>query len=287
MRQLSVFRRAGGAVPGALLAGLVLFLAVAAPQRAAGQNDLSEALLLPELFAIMATEGRENADAVEDELLNGRGGTQWRTDVARTYDPDRLLAQFMQVLDAELADSPDVRADVMDFAESDMGRRVLRLEIDARAALLDPDVSALAHDVLADLRAERAPRLEMVRERIAVNDLVELNVALGLNTSMSYFHGLMTEAPGGMSGPMTSLLGDVWEQEHAIRAETEDWIESYFLLAYQPLSDEALRSYIAFSASESGQKFNTAMFRAFDQVFGEVSLRLGSATGRALQHQDL
>lgn len=259
--------------------------------RPALADDLSRAFLLPELFDIMAEEGRSSVLADGAVPLQGRDLAQFTSDVEGIYHAERMLADFTQALDAELAGSPDVRADALEFAATDLGRRVLRLELAAREALLDDDVDALARLALDDARAGVSgeagfQRLQLVRERIDANELVELNVSLGLNTSFAYYRGMMAEnAVQGMSSDM--LLQLVWAQEPEIRADIEDWVESYFLMTYQPLDAEDMQAYVDYVGTPLAQDFNRAMFRAFDTVFSEISYQVGRALGRRLNFEEL
>lgn len=271
---------------------LIALLAFAVTlSRPALADDLSRAFHLPELFGIMADEGRKSVLADGAVPLQGRALEQFTRDVERIYQSERMLDAFNRALDTELANAPDARADALDFAASDLGRRVLRLELDAREALLDDDVDMLARMALDDARMRRAgddrfQRLKQVRARIDANELVELNVSLGLNTSFAYYRGMLAEnAVSGMSADM--LLQLVWAQEPEIRADIEDWVESYFLMTYQPLDPAEMQAYVDYVSTPLAQDFNRAMFRAFDTVFSEISYQVGRALGRRLNIEEL
>lgn len=252
-------------------------------------QTISESYLLPELFDIMAEEGRDATlnDPAVPHTGTGRAG--WEMEVARIYDPDRMHDAFATALDDGL--DPDVRAEALAFAQSDLGRRVLQLEVSARRALLTQEIDDTAQ---ADLeRARSAPvdsaqgrALELVRDRIAANDLIDLNVSLGLNTSLAYYTG-MAEAGwmAGMAG--ADMLALVWAQEDAIRSDVTDWAEAYFLFAYQPLTSEEMAAYLEHARSPAGHAFNRAMFRAFDTVFVDISRRVGAAMARRMMQDTL
>ena len=61
----------------------------------------------------------------------------------------------------------------------------------------------------------------------------------------------------------------------------------FLMLAYQPLSDQELDAYIAFSTTPAGQKANRAVFAAFDAMFVQVSKELGQSAGRLMAGQDI
>ena len=273
-----------------ILPVLTICLAVLAP-RPAVASDLSEAFLLPELFDIMAEEGRASVLADGATPLQGSALRAFQDDVAAIYAPDRMLSAFLTEMEKELATRPDVRTDALEFAATDAGKQILQLEIAAREALLQDEIDEMARMTLLEARqgnrdTAKVARLDLVRQRIAANDLIELNVSLGLNTSFAYYRGMMAEnAVQGLSSEM--LLQLVWAQEPAIRADIEDWIESYFLMAYQPLAEDQMQDYVAYVSTPLAQEFNRAMFRAFDTVFSEISLQVGRALGRRLNIEEL
>ena len=58
-------------------------------------------------------------------------------------------------------------------------------------------------------------------------------------------------------------------------------------MAYQPLADEDLEAYIAFSETDAGKQMNSALFEAFDGLFVDVSRDLGRASSRFMLRQEL
>ena len=274
-----------------LCAALAALVLLAVPLRPAAAQDIATLYLFDDLFAIMADEGIASAGDADATPLAPEDLGQWRAELARIYDSSRMSADFTAALDNQLAQRPDIRADAIAFAQSELGARVLQLEVTARKALLDDEIDEMARLVLAEARdaapgSDMAKRLALVRERVAVNDLVELNVSLGLNTTYAYYDGMLSQAevPGLGAQDVLSL---VWSQEEDIRTDVTDWIESYFLMAYQPLTTEELETYIDFSASAGGDGFNRMMFQAFDAVFVDISRQVGAAMGRALSGETL
>lgn len=270
---------------------LLAFLVALSPARGAVGQNLSDLYLFDELFPIMAAEGISSAGDELATSLEPSDLAEWRKTLTAIYDATAMEAAFVKALTTALATRDEITQDATDFAQSELGQRVLQLEVSARAALLDDAVNDMATQMLMDARAEPATttsgqRLGLVRDRIAVNNLVELNVSLGLNTSYAYYMGMLSETdmPGLNAQDVLSL---VWAQEDAVRTDVEDWMESYFLLAYQPLTDDELQAYIDWSESPLGDGFNRAMFLAFDAVFVDISGRVGAALGRALSGQSL
>ncbi|MCA1777118.1 MAG: hypothetical protein LC676_16345 [Loktanella sp.] len=83
------------------------------------------------------------------------------------------------------------------------------------------------------------------------------------------------------------VLADVWNQEPEIRSNTREWMSSFLLMAYAPLSDEELDDYIAFSQTDAGQDLNRLLFGGFDPLFVDISRELGLASSRYMQGADL
>lgn len=245
------------------------------------------AFLLPDLFRIMAAEGIDYAQTVRVDFGIDISAESWTQTISAIYDPEQMQATFLTHFAEQMTARDDVLTDALAFAESDLGARVLRLEISARDALLDPDMDEAAREALEDMRAVENPRLDLIAERIEVNDLIDLNVAISLNTAYAFFNAMTQADSPGVAIPGQDLLAQLWAQEPIIRADTTEWIYSYFVLSYQPLSDAELSAYIDFSASPNGIALNNAMFAAFERTFDHLSAALGQAAGTALQSTDL
>ena len=261
--------------------------ATVAPEVQAAADALLEALRIGDTIAILREEGLEYGRTLESDMFPGGGGSGWTATVERIYDAARMREAFAQALTVELAKDPAAIGGMVDFFSSDLGQRVVELEIEARRAYLDDATEEAAKVALEELRAEGGARLEALERFVTVNDLVESNVSGALNANLAFYRGM--DEGGAFGGEMTEdqMLSDVWAQEPEVRQSTTDWVYSYLNLAYGPLSDDDLAAYTAFSESEVGQKANRALFAAFDKVFTPISTALGVAVARQLQGQDI
>lgn len=270
-------------LPAAILGAALLL-----PLPAAAQVDrLVEAMRLDEVIAIMRDEGVDYGRSLDADLLSNRGGLAWEAAVERVYDEAAMLRSFTRALQDELAERPEVVAAAMDFATSDLGREVIGLEISAREAMLDDDIDAAARAASAAMLEQGGSRVALLEEFIALNDLLEQNVAGALNANLAFYFAFVDA--GGLSYDITAdqILSDVRAQEETVRAETRDWLFAYLGLAYSPLGDEALRAYLDVSASPEGRALNRALFAAYDVMFTMMSQDLGAAAGARLTAQDL
>ena len=227
----------------------------------------------------------DNSD--DADMLEGQGGSVWLAKVSAVYDVVRMRQLYDQAMLAELGNDAEALAGIEGFFATDLGARVMALELAARRTLLDETAEAAAERSFAAVKSAGGPRLRGLADFIEVNDLIESNVMGALNANLAFYRGLAAE--GAFDGEMTEdqMLAEVWSAEADVRAETEDWLFPFLNLAYQPLTEAELQDYVAFSRTIPGQRLNRAMFVAFDEIFAAISLDLGRALGREMQGQAL
>lgn len=248
--------------------------------------DLAPLLQTRRLMQALSAEGLAQGDDLGAGMFDRVTAARWRAVVAALHDPARMQPIFEAAFDAAIAPRRDALGGISDWLASDLGARIAGLEIEARLALIEPAVLDAAMLGYQRLRSEDAGRAEDLRRFVAVNDLIEANVAGGMNANLAFLRGM---AEGAGEGPVdeAGVLADLWSQQDEIRLETEDWLMPYLALAYQPLSDEDLRAYIAFCETPAGRAFNHALLSAYEALFTQISLDLGRAAGRMMAGSDL
>ena len=281
---------------------LAAFLATAVPLAAETVKDqtgtaqpgaevsterLAEVLQLDALFAVLRDEGLAHGTTLEEELFPSGGGAEWQAAVSAIYDTDRLRSGFDAVLHEQLASDPAALADIAAFFGSDLGQKILGLEIEARRAFLDIAAEEAARVAADDAAAARDPKVAQVRRMIEAADLVEMNVAGSMSGNLAFMTGMASTGAYGSDMPEDQILSDIWAQEDQVRADTSTWLYAYLGLAYSPLSEAEMNAYVDFWESPAGQRLNAALFTAFDRVFRQVSHDLGRAAGRAMQGSDI
>jgi hypothetical protein len=164
---------------------------------------------------------------------------------------------------------------------------IIGLEVSARRALLDDAVEEASQDAAAIALADENPRMMLVVEFVETNNLIETNVEGALNSNLSFYAGLLDG--GAFDGALSEdqILSDVWSQEAEIRISTTEWINSFLFMAYQPLEDDDLHAYIAFSETDAGGVINRTMFDSFDRLFNGISRSLGRAAATEMTMQEL
>jgi len=272
-----VLRTAFAALCALLLAGPV------SAQSGPSAEAMARVMQLETAAEVMRAEGLALGDELAADMLGGRGGAIWDRRISALYDAGRLV----EVVSGELADGLDAGAAqaVRDFFTAPLGRRILTLENDARRAMIDDDIEALARQSYLDLRGSDDPRLAQVARFIEVNDLVERNVAGALSSDYRFTRGMVEG--GAMAMSEGEILDRVWASEGEIREDTREWLFGFLLMAYRPLSDAEMETYIDFSATEAGQALNAALFEGFEAFYANVSHGLGLSLAQAMQGSDL
>lgn len=279
---LAAFGMAGAAVP--------LWAEGAGDAQPAAQAEvmrLSEVMQIGGVVEVMRAEGIDYGVTLEAEMFPDAGGEDWQAAVARIYEPKAMRSLFDARLATELADQPQAVAAALTFFDTELGQKILTLELEARRVLMDDDAEEAAKARLEEMRASEDPRFAALEGFAEANDLIEMNVMGALNANLAFYKGLNAEGafPGGMTEE--DMLADVWGQEADVRAETEAWLFPFLALAYGGLTDEELAAYQAFSETPAGVAINAAVFAAFDEVFVDISEKLGREAARQMQGQDI
>lgn len=232
------------------------------------------ALKLGEVFDILRDEGLTSAEEIanEDEAITA--SPAWSRRMERIYATDKMEAIFRQGLSN--TKSFELSEEAVAFFESELGQRIVDIEISARRALSDEDVEDRAREMAVALGEEDPDRKALYDQFIAVNDLVESNLMGALNSNLSFYQGLGTNPLFGNMDE-ASMLDRVYGQADEIREDMEDWTMNFSVLAYGLLSHEEMEAYLDASATPAGQILNRALFGGFDKVFELHSFELGRA----------
>ena len=246
---------------------------------------VAELLKTGEIARIMRDEGLDHAIDIAENMFPDRSAGAWMLTVDRIYDAASMQAQMDEALAQSL--TAEEAAPIIEFLGSDLGRRIVDLELSAREAYADDSVEEAAKDAWTLIDGEGATRAGMIDRFVEINDLVEENVASGLTANYEFLAGL--NEGGAFPDPMSEdmMLAEAYSSEAEIRTETEEWLGSFLNLAYDPLTDAELSDYIAFSATKAGRDFNRALFAGFDAMYDGISRALGRAAAVEMVSQDI
>lgn len=250
---------------------------------AAPVDDLTAALRLPELAVLMRDEGVKDSEDLFVKAPAGRLPALTLNRIEEIFDPERIEAEMRQSLAAGMTGDEMARATA--FFDSPPGRALTELELVARSAMSDDDIEAIARSEWQARRDEDSDEIRLLRQFAEVNGLIDRNTTSTMTARYQFLRGLGE----GQGQPVDDdeILFRVWSAEESIRAETEDWLMGYLLMAYGPADLDDLRDYVAFSETPAGQAVNTALFDGFAVVYGRISHDLGLVAGQAAMAQDL
>jgi Uncharacterized protein conserved in bacteria (DUF2059) len=257
------------------------------PVAAVSIAELGKVLQLDALFQVLREEGLAHGDTLQADMFPMGGGAAWKATVAGFYDLPLIRARFNQVLRAKLAQDPATLQAIIAFYDSELGQRVVGLEIEARRAFLDIAAEEAARVAAEDAASAKDPKVALIRRMIEAGDLLEMNVAGSMTGTLAFMSGMADSGAYGANIPEEQVISDAWGQEDATRADLSTWLYAFLGLAYAPLTEAELQSYVEFWESPAGQRLNTALFAAFDEAFRTVSYDLGHAAGTAMLGRDI
>ena len=248
-------------------------------------DALFDALGIPGIIEIMREEGLSYGETLAVEMLAEGPSEEWNSAVSAIYDVDVMQAAVRGAF-GQAIEGADIDA-ILSFFTSEQGERIVGLEVSARRALLDEAIEEASRENALIAMTDETPRFRLVEEFVRSNDLIEANVAGSLNSSYAFYVGLIDGGamPAGITPDVA--LQDVWAKEPQVRSDTIEWLYSFLLMAYQPLSDSELEAYIAFSQTEAGQDLTNALFAAFNGTFDDISRALGLVSARFMMLQEL
>ncbi|WP_170480520.1 DUF2059 domain-containing protein [Ruegeria arenilitoris] len=245
-------------------------------------DRLMQAMQLQEVIEIIGKEGREQGEVLIDTVLDGNGDSYFQAEVEDIYDPVWMHDQMIRTVGEYLNEGQIEQATV--FFESELGQTIISLENSARMALMDDAIDDMARQAYRQFDRETEFYL-LIDEYVHVNDLIEQNVQGSLSADYNFFLGISNSQGFPMENDL--LLNQLMEQKGEVAVETESWVYSFLLLAYQPLSKAQMRENIAFSRTETGQALNEALFKGFDFMIDGIYYRLGEAVARAIDSSEL
>lgn len=265
------------------LVAVIIMLSALPLWAGARHTVLMDVMEIRELSGILHSEGIEFGATLNRDWLNGQGGPAWEQQVARIYDPERISEGIRAGLEPAL--EGDVLEEVIAFFAADPGRRIIKLENSARAALSDPDVEQAARERFIALQGDDDLRLVQIERMIEAGDLINRNVTSALNSNYRFLRALVDGDVYAMSD--TEILNDVMSERDDIAVDTEGWLGAFMLLAYSPLSDDELEAYVMFSESRAGVALNTGLFAGFDPLYEDISYALGRAMATNMVAEEL
>lgn len=247
-------------------------------------DDLVAALRLDDMVQIMRAEGIIYGEELALEMFANGTSQTWKDQVSHIYDADTMFNQVEAGLRIGLEGTPGL-TDLVAFFQSDLGAKIVSLELDAREAMVEDDIEQAAIETYGALDGTDDPDLVAVTRFVEANDMIAFNVSATLNSFYHFYVGLVDGGASDMTE--RELLASIWDQEDMIRDDTRDWIYGYLLLAYDLLETSEINAYADLSMTPAGQKLNAALFAGYNTMYDDVSYALGIAAAGQMSAQDL
>ena len=242
-----------------------------------------EVLKVSEVVSILHGEGLAYGDALDADMLDGKGGAFWAVQVRRIYDAQRMEETLRRALEDELDDG-DVEA-ALSFFGSDAGARIVEMENEARRAMSDPEVEEAARARYETLKGVDDPLMALVSRYIEVNDLLDHNVSGAMSANFQFLKGL---SDGGYyKRSEAEILEEVWSERDDITSDTESWLNGYLLLAYTALEPGDLEAYVRYAETGQGRALNAALFLGFGVLYRDISYALGRAVALSAKADEI
>lgn len=265
------------------LAPLLLIFSAMSAFANARMSVLVDVLKLSEAAVILSDEGLGQAQDINADMLNGQGGAGWQQQVEAIYDPMRMVELVRHALEEEL--SGEALEQVISFFASDLGSKIISLENSARIAIQDPDVEEAARARYRAVQKDAQGRIIGITRYISLGDMITRNVASAMNSNYQFLRGLVDGDAFEMSEE--EMLSDAAGDLDETTADTTEWLYGYLLLAYHPLDDDELATYIAFAETPAGAALNRALFAGFEAAYEDISYGLGRAVALNMTAQEL
>jgi hypothetical protein len=243
---------------------------------------LMDQLKVAELIDIMRVEGTEYADSLNTDMLNGQGGPVWSEQVQGIYDPHRMSEMVRSDL-AKL--SKDHLQQINQFYASDLGIKVIDLEMAGRRAMMQEELTDLAEDAYQIALAQNPETLDAIHAIDRAGDMVERNVTTALTANYRFYLGMVDG--GAFVLTEDEMLAEAWAQEDEVRQDTQNWLMGYLMLSYQPLDEAETAGLVEFVQTPAGRALNAAIFEGFGAMYADISYALGRAVALNMVGSDL
>ena len=265
----------------------LMVLAAGAAMADARMTVLVDVLKLREAAHILREEGLDHALELDADMLDGRGGAGWQSQVDAVYNTERMVETVRGAL-ADALQSPASTTELeetIEFFASDLGAKIVVLENSARLAILDKDVEEAARARYAELEGTDDARLALIKSFVESGDMINRNVTSAMNSNYQFLRGLADGNAIEMDDD--EMLADVAADIDEITDDTVSWLYGYLLLAYHPLSDAELQVYLTYSQTKAGQALNRGLFDGFGKAYEDISYALGWAVALNMTAEEL
>ena len=231
-------------------------------------DSLYDALHLQKIMKILHDEGVEDAlESGKKYLGTDYDAASFEKAVNKIYSLE-MMDNFMRNGLVEALPEPKAEA-ALRFFSNGLGAQAALLETSARSAISYEEVKFAAIELAKEAKSGNTVRYSMLEKNIKDLELVELNMAGAFSAQYAFLSNLSTldEMPLNNDDIVALLL----ESEDEMRQDIADWLMGFTHMAYTPLSDEDLKTYLNFLSSADGKVLNKTLFYIFSDLSVQTS----------------
>ena len=246
-------------------------------------QQLYDALHMDILVDVIVSEGQEQVKDAAELYLSGRAIKVFIDQNRNLYQPSVIKERLIKGLDVGM--TADQRSIALAFFQTETGSLAAELEATARQAISDQAIEDHAKAMVANAEKNKEARVTELSDAIEKMGLIDMNLA-GAMTAQ--YHFLMPLAKVDALGlNQAEILNMIQEGQEEIIDNITTWLMAFTYMAYTPLGDEQLTTYLSYQMSENGAALNSALFDAFNGIDRDMSAAMGLALAQALQSQEL
>ncbi len=203
----------------------------------------------------------------------------WPEAVETTFSEKHLEDGFIEQLSGKI--TPKEYQAIRQFLESDFGRRVTRLEVDAHAL----DVSELNARGAEVAKSIAPDRIRVIKEMIDAIGGVESGLTIAMNSSFAMLKGMQAGGAIPLQLPDEDIRKFLKESEPKMRQEIGALLALSTAYTYKDLSDEELKFYVDFLNSPAGKAMYKKSLTALDAMLSERMVDFGNTLMTLMGHR--
>jgi hypothetical protein len=260
-----------------------VFGAPASVAQSPSASELYDALHMDILVDVIVSEGRDQVRDAAEIYLTGRAAETYITENMALYVPNKIRRQLIDGLSMGL--SADDLAVAVAFFKTETGAYAAKLEASARQAISDQGVEDHAKAMASDAVARGVERIDILEAAIADMELVEMNLAGAMTAQYQFLMPLSDVKDLGLD--QAAVLTMIQEGQDALSQSILEWLVAFLYMAYAPLDDEQLSTYLTYQTSPNGASLNKVLFDVFNAIDRDMSAAMGVSLAQSLQSKEI
>lgn len=217
-----------------------------------------------------ATQGAEPEKQEELKLIQEK--------MARAYDMDKFNAALRKSMGENLNDA-DI-TEVLKWLNSPLGQKITRIE--EKGSTVEAEQAKQAFMMSFDPQSISQERLAAVGDLESAINATELLLTIILNSQKAIMMAVMPYVPVEQRISAKEIDMQIEMNRPILQSQYEDYIIGSMVFTYQELSDDELKSYVAFAQTPAGIKYHKVTSNAFSEAFTQAAAAFGDEIGSSI-----